>query len=302
MTTSSATRALAALDTLGHRVVRADQLTGLGWRRAAVRAQLDAGRWRRIGRAIVLANGPLTHDDRLQVALVNAGAVSALTSFTAVAGWGLTGWERAEVEVIVPGGTSVRRVAEVDVRVHYVGDWRRVRIRQDKEAPAGALIRAAGSLANPRMACGLLAAGVQQRLVTPAQLASVLDDRRRTRHRAALIPAVHDIAQGAQALSEIDFARLCRGAGLPEPVRQRVRHDSNGRRRYVDADWDLPGGRRLLVEVDGAVHLVATQWWSDQLRQNDLALITRGTVLRFPSVIVRLEPALVVAQLRRALR
>ena len=34
--------------------------------------------------------------------------------------------------------------------------------------------------------------------------------------RAVLLAAAHDIAQGAQALSEIDFARLCRSGGLPD--------------------------------------------------------------------------------------
>lgn len=54
------------------------------------------------------------------------------------------------------------------------------------------------------------------------------------------------------------------------------------------------------MEVDGALHLAASRWWSDQLRQNELTL-SDAIVLRFPSVVVRTEPALVAAQLARAL-
>jgi very-short-patch-repair endonuclease len=56
----------------------------------------------------------------------------------------------------------------------------------------------------------------------------------------------------------------------------------------------------VVVEVDGALHLVATRWWDDQLRQNELTLAD-AIVLRFPSVIVRTEPTVVATQLRRAL-
>jgi very-short-patch-repair endonuclease len=55
-----------------------------------------------------------------------------------------------------------------------------------------------------------------------------------------------------------------------------------------------------VVEIDGALHLAQSRWWEDQLRQNEIVL-SGALVLRFPSAVVRHEPALVVAQLRRAL-
>jgi len=112
---------------------------------------------------------------------------------------------------------------------------------------------------------------------------------------------VHDIAGGAQALSEIDFRGLCRRNRLPRPIQQRVRQEPSGRRRYLDASWRRADGRLVVVEVDGALHLNQARWWDDQLRQNELALAD-ALVLRFPSVIVRAEEATVVRQLRRALR
>ena len=89
---------------------------------------------------------------------------------------------------------------------------------------------------------------------------------------------------------------------MPYPHRiSRVRRDVAGRRRYLDATWRRSDGRLVVVEVDGALHLVATRWWDDQLRQNELTLAD-AIVLRFPSVIIRTEPTVVATQLRRALQ
>jgi hypothetical protein len=136
--------------------------------------------------------------------------------------------------------------------------------------------------------------------VRAADLTAALAAAPRVRHRAALVATAADIGMGAHALSEIDFVTLCWRHGLPRPVQQAVRREPSGRRRYLDAEWRLADGRRVVAEVDGALHLVARRWWDDQLRQNELVL-TGTLVLRFPSVIVRLEPRLVVGQLRRAL-
>lgn len=151
-----------------------------------------------------------------------------------------------------------------------------------------------------RPACGLFAAAVQQRLTTPEALTAALTAAPRTRHRAPLLLAVADIAQGADALSEIDFFRLCRRHDLPLPTRQAVRVEPSGRRRYLDAEWRLPNGRIVAVEVDGAVHLAPERWFADQLRQNEVVL--GGTsLLRFPSIVLRTEERLVADQLRRLL-
>jgi very-short-patch-repair endonuclease len=102
-------------------------------------------------------------------------------------------------------------------------------------------------------------------------------------------------------LSEIDFVSLCRRYRLPPPQQQTLRHDSNGRRRYLDATWRRRDGRLVVVEVDGAVHLDQRRWWEDQLRQNEVTLGDDAIVLRFPSVVVRCQAELVAAQLGRAL-
>jgi len=101
-------------------------------------------------------------------------------------------------------------------------------------------------------------------------------------------------------LSELDFAALYRRHGLPLPTRQAVRTDRIGRRRYLDAEWIRSDGRRVVVEVDGALHLAVRQWWNDQSRQNEL-VIGGDIVLRFPSVVIRTDEVAVADQLRRVL-
>lgn len=165
--------------------------------RSRTAAQRAANRWQRVGRAIVLQNGPMTREHQWDIALANAGPRAVLTAFTAAEAWGLAGWERDEVHLLVPGGARIRRIDGLAVRVHRVGDWsaldRHPLRRLHRIAPA--FVRAAGTFRQPRPACGILAAGVQQRLTTTDALLAALHRAPRVRHRAQLRLAVHDIAQ-----------------------------------------------------------------------------------------------------------
>ena len=144
----------------------------------------------------------------------------------------------------------------------------------------------------------LLAAACQQRLVTPAQIREVLDRRPRAPRRGLIGRAIGDIEGGATALSEIDFVRLCRRAGLPRPDLQKRRRDRAGRVRYLDVYWQEWG---LHVEVDGAHHMDARQWAADMRRQNDV-WIAGDRILRFAAFDLRHRPEVVIAQLTAALR
>lgn len=270
---------------------------------AYVKAQLAAQRWRRWGYAIVLHNGPLSAKERWYVARVHGGPGALLTAFTAAEAYGLRGWERERVHVLGKPGTRASARSPVPMRLHRVADW--AQVRRHPRGPVHvlpqALLVAAASFDSPRPACGIVAAAVQQRLVTPARVRAALTQASCTRHRSILLHAVDDIAQGAQALSEIDFVRLCRRHGLPPPDQQLVRREPGGRRRYLDATWRRADGRLVVVEVDGAVHLDQRNWWSDQSRQNKLVLAD-AVVLRYPSVVIRTQPQLVAAEIREALR
>lgn len=278
------------------------RLLARGLTPAEIRAQLDAHRWSRWGYAIVLHNGPLTRVERWYVARAHGGPGALLTGLTAAEAYGLRGWERDDVQVLTRRTAHGSPRSPIPLRLHRVRDWTVVRRhpRCAVQVLPQALCVAIGTFTSPRSACGLLAAAVQQRLTTPARLAETIEQRPRQRHRAILLAAVRDIAQGSQALSEIDFVRLCRARGLPAPAQQQIRRAPGGRRRYLDATWRRADGRLVVVEVDGALHLEVGRWWDDQLRQNVIAL-SDAIVLRFPSVVVRLQPDLVADQLRRAL-
>ena len=144
----------------------------------------------------------------------------------------------------------------------------------------------------------VLAAGIQQRLVRPEDLTAALA-RRGTVSRWMLVrTTLADIAGGAQALSELDFCRLTRRFGLPEPSRQALRKDKRGRVRWLDACWER---ERVVVEVDGLWHIDAAAWWADMHRDNELTL-SGYRVLRFPAFAVRDQPEVVAAQIADALR
>jgi hypothetical protein len=281
-------------------VLSRSELLQMGCTSSEILARLAAGRWQRIGRAIVAHNGPLSRRQRWRVALLNCGPHAVLTAFTALEALGLRGWTRDTVHVLAPAG--VARPDLNELRLH-----RSVSLRVDETLPARrchrvgpAALLAASTFESARPAVGLLAATVQQRLCVASDLREVLDRAPSTRHRADLLAAVGDIEMGAHALSEIDFVRLCRRHHLPVPAQQVVRVEPGGRRRYLDAEWLCADGRRVVVEVDGAVHLAPQKWFGDQLRQNEISL-SGAVVLRYPSVVVRDEPQLVAAQLRRAL-
>jgi hypothetical protein len=116
-----------------------------------------------------------------------------------------------------------------------------------------------------------------------------------------MIASLADIEGGSRAMSEIDLVRLCRRAGLPVPVRQRMRLDSSGRRRYLDAEWELADGSVVGLEIDGIHHMEVGQWYADLMRQAELLRSGRHRILRLPAMAVRLDPRRVVAILAQAL-
>jgi hypothetical protein len=254
-------------------VTTARALGAGGVSRQQLTSELAAGRWRRAGLAIVLHNGPLSPAQHRQVALIHGGPQAVFTAFTAAELLGVTGWERNETHLLAPAGTRRRADCPVPVVVHLYGSGPVRRAgRSSIEALPDAVVRAAGTFRTARPGSGLLAATVQQRRASATELLDALDRHARVRHRAALRLAVLDIAGGADALSEIDFVRLCRRARLPPPTQQLVRREPSGRRRYLDATWRRRDGRLVVAEVDGALHLAPKRWWDDQLRQNELAI------------------------------
>lgn len=282
-------------------VVSRRQLAARGVTSDHVRAQCAAGRWQVRGNAILLHNHSLSRKEQWLTARVNCGPHAVLTAFTALEAEGLRGWPRNSIHVLAPQSAANPRRCGLRINLHRTRKWANLARHGVVHRADGAALLAAGSLDSARWACGLLAAVVQQRLATAADLSTALAESPRVRHRSLLLSAITDIEGGSQALSEIDFFRLCRRHRLPLPERQTVRRERSGRRRYLDATWRRADGRLVVVEIDGALHLAVHQWWSDQDRQNELS-IDDAVVLRFPSVVFHTDELRVVGQLRRALQ
>lgn len=286
-------------------VARIDQLMSAGINRDAIKRLLAWGRWQLIGSTVVANhNGPLTPEQQQFAAVLGAGSQAALCGRSAAASQGLTGWDDGLIHVLVERGTTPP-ASPLPVKIHESRRYTPTVDRRPARTPPmvtfdRSVIDAAAWTSRPRSACGLVIAAVQQRLTKPDRLLAQLDKVGRVRHCRLLRTVLRDVAGGAQALSEVDFGRLCHRYGLPPPIRQSVRKDGQGRRRYVDVEMQSRSGKAWLIEIDGAVHLIVGNYWTDMARANEL-VIGGESLLRFPTVMLYLDEAAVAGQLRRAL-
>lgn len=282
-------------------VVQRSQLIGWGMTAGQVDAQCDARRWRKLTEdLLVLHNGPLTGKQQWWAATM---AVGPLAGRTALEAHGLTGWPGTGVEVVTARGRRPPLPLDVPITVHESRRFSLDDVVWRNGLPLLGVERSAVDAAawtnQPRAACGLLVAVVQQRRSNARRLSRALSLAGRVRHVRLLRVVLNDIEGGAQAMSEVDLAGICRRYGLLPPERQVVRIDGSGKRRYVDARVSAPNGRSVLVEIDGALHLLVKTYWDDMSRANEL-VISGDRLLRFPSIALLLDETTVGNQLRRA--
>ena len=292
---------------LAHRqsnIARRDQLRAAGLTPDEVRAFIDGGRWTPLGPLVVaLHNGPLDRAQQTWAAVLASGNGAHLAGLTALEASGLRNWTDPKVHVLVPRASGVAELTRVDRIVHETrrppqesrvssGFPRRVTVER-------AAIDAASWRCDTRSCCGLLAAVVQQRLTTATRLLAALDAAGPIRHRRAMRLTIADIEGGAQALSEIDFGRICRQYPWDRrpPGRSPRRHGPTPLSRWRNRG---PYGKRRAFEIDGAPHMLAENHWRDLERQNEL-LIAGTFPLRFSTYAMRFEELLVVDQTRRAM-
>jgi len=291
---------LAPLAERQARVVSRAQLTDLGWTAHQIAHEIEFGRWRLAAPNVVaLQNAPLVEEQRLWLGVLHAGDGAALTHLTACRYEGLQWYAPDTVEVISPKGHLVAPLPGFFFHQTRRPYQRWVRTNGSGMPVLGlehAALLAAERDDHQRRAVGLLAASVQQRLTTADRLLVSTRDIRKLRHGRLFRLSLGDIAGGAQSFAEIDVGRICREAGLVEPERQRIRKDGQGRRRYLDCEWDLPDGRVIVLEIDGSFHMKTEHWWRDMRRERRV-VITGRTVLRCASIEVRLEPHEIVLDL-----
>ena len=269
----------------------------------AIRHRLASGRWRLAHRAVYLTHrGPMTEQERRWIACLAAGAgrPTYLAGASALAVLGLRGYPSKLIHVLVPAhrrdtdppaGVVVHRTRSLPVEDRHVNG------SPPCTMPVRSLLDAAQWARSDDEAVMIIAAGFQQRLVRARDVQPVLERMPRLRRRGVIVSAVADAAGGAESISEIEMARVCRRAGLPEPSRQVVRRDSAGRKRYRDVYFDEWG---LHVEVDGGQHMDVRGWYAD-MRQHNEIVISGERLLRFSSWMIRHRSGEVVAQIAAAL-
>ncbi|HZO69633.1 MAG TPA: hypothetical protein VFB74_31950 [Kribbellaceae bacterium] len=261
-------------------------------------AELRSGRWVRRGRQTVSAfSGTPDRAANFWIALLEVGEFAALDGVTALEAAGLDGFDEPTIHVSVPKSSTPRRAS--GVRVHE-----RRRRRPDDLEQHGvrrtradvAAIRGALWAVSDRQAALILVMSVQQGLTTPEKLAAEMTKIRRARRRKMMLAVVADLGDGVRSLGELDFARICRRTGLPEPERQSLRRLTDGV-AYLDVEWRRYG---VVVEIDGIHHAEPRHIVADALRQNDVSR-DGALVIRVPVVGLRSEPDRFVAQIRAAL-
>jgi hypothetical protein len=299
-------RRLAAVAWLAERqagLLTRRQLRGLGWTDGQVDHEVRYGRWHAPARGVLaLQNAPLSPDQRLWLGVLHAGPAAVLSHLTAARCAGLRWHGDETIHVLTAKGDLV---PPLDGFFFHQSrrQFRRWGTADEPGPPRlrveHAVLLAAERDRSVRRAIGLLAASVQQGLTTPDQLLFAAPQIRKLRHGRHFLLALGDIDGGAQSFAEIDVGRLCREAGLAAPVRQVVRVDADGRRRYLDCEWRAEDGRVVVLEVDGSFHLEVGHWWRDMERERDVVISGR-VVLRCASVELRLDPQRIVRDLRRA--
>ena len=273
-------------------VITRDQLRLRGLGRDYVRTQLAAGRWQAASPTVlVTTTGPLSHEQQLWVGVLHADQPAAVAGLTGLEMAGLRSWHRDQISVLVP---------KSDDPVVLPG-YRFIETRRDigsmtlpRSSPPrltvehGALLFAAYERSE-RTGSGLLAAVVQQRLTTAPRLREVMKGMRPLRRAPLFRALLDDIEGGSHSLTEAEVVRACRRAGLKPPDRQTPRRDRKGRRRWLDAEWILPDGRVLVLEIDGAFHMEVSEWWQDMPRERSVVL-GHSMVMRTSTFEIRRQP------------
>ncbi len=245
-------------------------------------------------------NAEPTRRQWMWIAVLDNRGPAALAGLTSLeqAGFRFFGEEMQSIHVVITRGATYHRFP--GVKVH---ESRRLWEQQISTGPgvphlpiARSALDAAAWQPFPRYACGLVAAVVQQKLCTVSDLEAQMRVVGRIRHKPHLRLALADIGGGSEALSELDMTKMCDRYNLMPPRQQSTRRDREGRRRYLDAEWLLPTGSVVVLEVDGAHHMSAQHWESDLRRERQI-VATGSIVLRATANEVRLSPGDVAADL-----
>jgi hypothetical protein len=274
------------------------QLIGLGYPSHYVDDHVAARRWQPVSGVVVsTTTGELSREQLMWAGVLHAGPGSAVGGLTALERRGLRNWHRDEVCILLAKSHNLEPLAGV----RFVETRRPVGLLATGSPPTWrvepAALLFAAYVRSSRTALGLLAAVVQQRLSTADRLMAELPRMHPLRRSRLFRATLETVADGSHSVYELDLIRMCRSEGLPLPDRQSRRRDASGRLRYSDAEWRLPDGRVVVLEVDGGFHMEVEHWEEDIVRERDL-VTTGAIVLRCTGREIRDESPRIAASLR----
>lgn len=276
------------------------QLLRFGIDADRVRSQVLARRWvERTPRVISTFTGTLTREQWWWLAVLHAGGRSLLANLTAAESVGFEGWHRDYVSVMVDDELSFEPVPGVNFfrsrRPFDLLRSPRPGIPRVRVEPA-VLLWAAYEAPTLKVEQGVVTSLLQQRLTTGERMIEWIDLLHPLRHAKHFKQTISFTVAGAHSAAEQQVRGMCRRFGMPEPDRQVRRLDRNGRPRWTDAEWRLPDGRVVVLEVDGAFHLDVLQAGADAKRARRLTTPTR-VVVRCTAFEITHEPEEVAVDL-----
>jgi hypothetical protein len=281
-------------------VVTRQQLLAHGVTHARIRAQLVAGRWRRLSPGVYATfTGPLPDRARVWAAVLRAGPGAVAGPATSLWLAGLAERAPAVPDVLIPEHRRVRGAAGARVvrrrglaaMVHPSSQPPRLRVEEAVLDRCGAYRRAAPVV-------DLVLRAVQRGLTTADRLTSCLRARPGHRWRGLLLELCADVTVGVRSALERRWLHdVARPHRLPAAV---LNHpDASGsRRRYRDLEFL---GWPLVVELDGRESHPDAERFRDRQRDNSVTVSGRRT-LRYGRHELAEDPCGVAAEVVAVLR
>lgn len=228
-------------------------------------------------------------------ALLYVGRGAMWCHVTAAEQWGLVRPSHdSPIHVLVPGGRRVR--TQSGLRLHYstsAESRRAIGVQPPRVTPEHAVLDRVGDCTQFEAALAIVADSCQTGRVRLDDVLLRLASRR-VRWGTELKAAAGSYLRGSDSLLEILYVRDVELAHrLPRSTRQRA-----AGHELADCSYD---DFKVLVELDGRIHLEAIRRWRDMRRDNRSTLRGEAT-LRYGFIDVRQQPCEVAVQVLAVLR
>lgn len=293
-------RVLEEIIRLQHGVISNKQALEAGMTRDAIRARLQAGRWRPLYRGVYATfTGPLTRDAQIWAALLAAGAGAVVSHETAAELWRLAEPSTSihitvpvARRVIAPTGVVVHRSNRLPGSAHPIKSPPRTRVEET-------VLDLADHAKTADEVIGWLSTACVRGLTTAAHLSGLISVRSKMRWRDVAMAAISDVREGCQSPLEVRYLRDVEAAhGLPAAHRQRPDERVGGGQIYNDVRYEEFG---LVIELDGRVNHPFERRFADLKRDNS-AGVRGDSVLHFGWNDVAVTPCVTADHVACSLR